>query len=678
MTSCNSKRKSRGSVLLLVLAVTLGIITAIVIFSISYVRLTGTQSQQKSAIEAASLAAARELSKIVIDTPQFGFIGLSDSAPNGINTASGDGYDNSVHSINTLMGTTLLDYLIGEEIGAAYGGDEIKLMARQDLDSLKTAASLLMTVLNSSVTPTGSGIDKNGATVRPYQEALNAYNSNRINMAGNSSLAANSLQLSLGGLSDGAPTNVRTPTGWSSSWPSNIATNQRYKSYTTITRNGINWVFAGIGEDVKLVDINKFQTTVSGLPYQFGTIVRAQATQDVNDNSTIRSIRSVACAQPASVYDPLPAPGALVVSYPDGPPGPSPTFSCAHTKFADLTSSSGCLNNGDDSSDVLTASNGNGDYPVNSTSSLVNGSSSWPLDSVDTNHLAHNACKVAFYDWLRRGGTKVNVGAILPQVFMQSFLPVPNDISWSSAMQTGPIPVPAPQIPGGVAHVWRFRANGDIEYFRKTVNPLNFSVVSENQLCMESLSCIKNSAVEKTVGVYLGPAYNGTAGFVKFKHTYDLYIRDHGRNPGQTSGGNQHRGEPMLDPAINSKILPNSRIKIAANANNGYFEGDTISYQNIGAKKKSESPPIGGGAVPLVGKQNDFAHKFGGTPPAPAVIDTTPGKYRSFSYGSGLRPTYQTNGTLAEIRFRRQVDAWTIDSDGNIMFFDSGYVQLKP
>jgi len=669
-------RKSKGSVLLLVLAVTLGVITAIIIFSISYVRLTGTQSQQKSAIEAAALAAAREMSKIVVDTPQFGFIGLSDSAPNGSNTSSGDGYDNSVHSINTLMGTTLLDYLIGEDIGSAFGGDEVKIMARQDLESLKTATALLMTALNGSITSTGSGTDKNGSTVRPYQEALNAYGSNRVNMAGSSSLASGSLQLSLGGLTGGAPTNVRVPTGWSSSWPSNIATNERYKSYTTITRDGINWVFAGIGEDVKLVDINKFQATVTGLPYQFGTIVRAQATQDVNDNGTIRSVMSVACAQPASVYDPLPAPGSLVVSYPDGPPGPAPLFAaCAHTRFADLTSSTGCLNDGDDSSDVLMAFGG--DYPVDGTTSLGNGSGSWPLDSVDNNHKASNVCKVAFYDWLRRGGTKVNVGAVRAKVFLQSFNPFPNPVSWPSSLQGTPIPLPTLPIPGGVAHGWRFRADGDIDYFRKNVNPMNFSVVSEGQLCMESLSCIKNAAPEQISPVFLGAAYNGTLGYVKFKQTYDLYCRDHGRVLGRTSGG-KHSGEPMIDPTLNSRMLNKSQIKLALNSKAGSSVGATYIYTSAGAKKKSESPPIGGGAVPLVGKQNDFAHKFGGTPPAPAVIDTVPSKYRMFSSGSGLRPTYQTNGTVAEIRFRRQVDAWTVDSDGNVMFFDSGYIQLKP
>lgn len=662
------KRSSQGSVLLLVLAVTLGIITAIVIFSISYVRLSGTQSQQKSAIEAAALAAARELSKIVVDTPQFGYIGLSDSAPNGTSTASGDGYDNSVHSINTIMGTTLLDYLIAEDIGPANGGDEIKILARQDLDNLKTAAASLMTALNDSITPTGSGLDKNGATVRPYQEALNSYNNNRMNMAGNSSMAAGSFQLSLGAITGGAPTNVHTPTGWSGSWPSTIATNQRYKSYTTINHDGVDWVFAGIGEDVKLVDLNKFQTTVSGLPYQFGTIVRAQATQNINDNGTTRSVMSVACAQPASVYDPLPAPGALVVSYPDGPPVDYLLFNCGQSKFADLVSSTGCLSGGDDNSDVLTAFGG--DYPVDSTSALVNGSSAWPLDSVDTNHKAHNACKVAFYDWLRRGGTKVDVGAVKTGVFLQPFGPAPGMIGWPSSGLGG-------TIPGGVAHVWRFRANGDIEYFKKTVTPLNFAVVSHNQLCIESLSSVKNAAALHIVPVYLGPAYNGTGGFVKFKDTFDMYIRDNGRILGGTTGG-KHNGEPMLDPAINSLRNVKNNIRIALGDASGSFTGDMLFSSGVGAKKKSEGPPIGGGAVPLVGKQNDFAHKWGGTPPAPAVIDTAPGKYRTFTSGSGMRPTYQTNGTVAEIRFRRQVDAWTVDSDGNIMFFDSGYVQLKP
>ena len=111
------KRASQGSVLLLVLAVTLGIITAIIIFSISYVRLSGTQSQQKSAIEAAALSAARELSKIVVDTPEFGFIGLSDWSPNGTYTSSGRGYDNlrwEAHACELYAGSDSVSDLLPE------------------------------------------------------------------------------------------------------------------------------------------------------------------------------------------------------------------------------------------------------------------------------------------------------------------------------------------------------------------------------------------------------------------------------------------------------------------------------------------------------------------------------------------------------------------------------------
>ncbi len=207
------RRSPKGNVLILILAVTLGVITALIIFMMSYVRLMGTQSEQKTAIEAAALAAARELSKMVVNTPQYGYVGLSDSAPNGNGTVVGDGYDTSVHSINTLLGTTLVDYLVAEDIGSLRGGDELKELARQDLTNARTAATTLMTALNSAITPAGTGTDKNGAIVRPYQEALNAYNSNQIRMAGGSNYVAGSLQLQLGAITGGAPTNVRLPVG---------------------------------------------------------------------------------------------------------------------------------------------------------------------------------------------------------------------------------------------------------------------------------------------------------------------------------------------------------------------------------------------------------------------------------------------------------------------------------
>ncbi len=657
------RRKQKGNVLILILAVTLGIITALIIFMMSYVRLMGTQSEQKTAIEAAALAAAREMSKIVVNTPQFGYVGLSDSAPNGNGTVVGDGYDTSVHSINTLLGTTLVDYLVGEDIGNVRGGPEIRELARQDLNNARTAAATLMTALNNSITSSGTGTDKNGAVVRPYQEALNAYNSNQIRIAGSSNYVAGSLQLQLGAITGGAPTNVRLPVGWSGSWPSSQTANGRYKSYTTFSRGGNNWVFAGIDETVKLLDPNKWVPSIGSLPYEFDTIVRAQATQNVNDNGTTRSIMSAAVAQPASVYDPLPAPGALVAAYPDGPP----TGACLQNQLADLLLDSGCMNDGDDDCDILTCTNG--DYPVDGGSSLVASPGLWPLGSLDPNKKAHNACRVALYDWLRRGGTKVNVGAVRGAIDT-NWGGAPGNVPWTAA-GTGS------GIPGGVAYIYRFASNGDVTFQSKPIKPLKYYVVGERQVIFESLEVLTNGApsVLKVTGINLGPKHGDVVGEAWFETKYDLYLRDFGRILGSTSGG-KHAGEPIDDDLVAIRKTDPNAIKLAHSTNSGAGTCPIVYCSGMGAKTKSQSPPPGLGAIPIVSPQNDFAYVWGGTA---AAVDTNATKYKTYaSGGNGLRQTYQRNGTVAEIRLRRQVDVYIVDTEtGSSIKIDNGYVQLK-
>ncbi|MDX2106544.1 MAG: hypothetical protein SFY67_09085 [Candidatus Melainabacteria bacterium] len=668
-------RSPKGNMLVLILAVTLGIITALVIFMMSYVRLMGTQSEQKTAIEAAALAAAREMSKIVVNTPQFGYVGLSDSAPNGTDTQSlsgysTDGYSTSVHSINTLLGTSLVDYLVAEDIGPTRGGTEMKELARQDLSSARSAADALLTALQASITPTGSGKDKDGNTVRPYQEALNAYNSNSMRIAGSSSYVNGSLQLSLGAINGGAPTNVRLPVGWSSSWPAAQTANGRYKSYTTFSRGGNDWVFAGIDETVKLIDPTKFVASASGLPYQHATILRAQATQSINDNGTTRNIQSSACAQPASVYDPLPCPGALVASYPDGPP----TGACTHRHLSDLVLDSGCMNDGNDDCDILTSNSG--DFPVDG-GSLIYNSALWPLGSLDPNHKAHNACKIAIYDWLRRGGTKVNIGAV-KNAIDQDWGAAPGMVAWA--------PAGGGSIPGGIAYIYRFATNGDVTFQAKTIKPQKYYVVGEKQVIMESLEVLTNGApsVHKVSNINLGPAYPGSTGEAWFETNYDMYLRDFGRTLGRSSGG-KHAGEPIDDPLVAHKAPDNSAgIKVACSSLSGNAICPAVFSGGLGAKTKSQGPPAGLGAVPLIGPQNDFAYVWGGATPS---LDPSISKYKTYAAGgAGLRQTYQTNGTVAEIRFRRQVDVYiqstTTDPDTGAttttsVKVDDGYVQLK-
>ena len=99
MRSGQKKTRTRGNTLVLIVAV-MAILIAILLFALGYTRLVGSNQEQKTAIEAASLAAAKEISRIVINDPNFGFISLSDAAPVGKSTAAGDNYfmlDRSAH-----------------------------------------------------------------------------------------------------------------------------------------------------------------------------------------------------------------------------------------------------------------------------------------------------------------------------------------------------------------------------------------------------------------------------------------------------------------------------------------------------------------------------------------------------------------------------------------------------
>ena len=268
------------------------VILALCLFGLGYLRILGSSSEQKTAIEAAALAAAREISNIVIDTPEFGYVGISDSAPIGTVTQAGDTFYTPVHSINTLIGTARLDLIIADQLGVP----ELEELALTDLTAAKLRAAELVGVIAGSITPSGSAQDKHGNTITPYVSAETAYQQNQVRMTGASNYVAGSLSLTLGALNTPGLTNVPIPNPPSAD-PSLSTSNTlagNYKSYINIPYNGQNFVFAGIGDAVRIVDPNQF-TTAPSLPYFYRTIIRAEAQQNVTDsglgkNSTIRAV----------------------------------------------------------------------------------------------------------------------------------------------------------------------------------------------------------------------------------------------------------------------------------------------------------------------------------------------------------------------------------------------------
>ncbi|HMP54901.1 MAG TPA: hypothetical protein PKD05_25345, partial [Candidatus Melainabacteria bacterium] len=79
-------KKSRapgGNMLILITAAIVGIMIGLMIFGLGFVRLLGTSQEQRTAIEAAALAAARDCTRICIPTAEVGWVSLSDYVPNG-------------------------------------------------------------------------------------------------------------------------------------------------------------------------------------------------------------------------------------------------------------------------------------------------------------------------------------------------------------------------------------------------------------------------------------------------------------------------------------------------------------------------------------------------------------------------------------------------------------------
>ncbi len=661
-------RRRHGNVLILIIAIVFVIVT-IALFAIGYVRIFGSSSEQKTAIEAAALAAARDMSKIVIEDPDFGFVGLSDAAPTGSLTTAADNFYTSVYSINTLIGTARLDYLIASQADLVAAAPEWKILAKQDLEKAKVAASKLITKLKNAIKPGGTAVDRNGVPVKPHASALAAYKANGIRMTGSSNYVEESLKLELGIAKD-LVTNVSVPQPETAdgTLDNNNTAGGFYKAYVNMPLAGVNFVFAGIGDAIRIVNPDRWQTTDPDLPYQFPTIVKAEAQQKVNtDAHGSHVLSSVACAQPASVYNPRPAPGALTLSFPDGVPDGAEAIQ----KPLDLYS--GFLQESSDTSNFLAATSG--DYPVTSGSQLSDSSTSWPLSSTDPDILAGSVCKLAIYDWIRRAGTKANIDSIVGMHYTQ-FIPQGANVSWPPPPDTA-----SGSIPCGVAHVYRFDTDGVIYYESAEIKPSKYWVISDKQNFVECFTAIKNGASKfevKPVDLTiipaippLIPAVEIKAGIAEFTPIYDMYARIYSRRYGSLGG--RHRGEPMdndFDDLLSSAHQSNGR--------GGFVSGNAV-FSGYGAEKNSSVPPlppVGIGALPTISPQGDFAFRW--QFPINLLgpdVDRAGGKYRKFNEGgSGMRSTYEEDGSVADIRFRRLIRGRDLLST---VFGTKGYVGKK-
>ncbi|MBP9091139.1 hypothetical protein KBI23_08925 [bacterium] len=643
------KRPESGSMLVFGTAITIAIVAVLAFFSLSYVRLLGSSSEQRTAIEAAALAAARDLSMIAVNTDEYGWISLSDSAPIGSLTVAPDQFYVPVRGINTILGTLRLDLIIATELN----DNALKEMIKADIVNAKSAQAKLGTELNKAMAAGYKAKGINGQDIDVYGDAQNAYTSNQIRMTGASNYVANSLKLSLGGINNGGVTNTPIPSpAAKANVPSSQQQNNCYLSYMDIPTDGESFVFAGIGSSIKLMDPKQWTVTVAGLPYQVATIVKAEADQHVTDtqNPAGYNIHAIACAQPANVVDPKPTPGALTFSFPDGMPpeilGPGTLLTNAQ-----INSNNNCTYQ----------TSVNGDYPLGKPATRLD-DTSWPY-ACDSH--SGNVFRKSLTDWWRRAGTKLNIAsatAMLNDPANNFWRPTGADnVDWITEAVLGDTQLyNLGPIPRGYIHIYRVDpSTGLVSYAHEGLTPTNYSVAGENQMYSENIDAITKSAVGKqTVGPFTFPGTLKPGGLtndnkVTLLDNFDLYIRDQVCQPGMNQGG-MHAGEPMDFDKV---------VMLQKNNNHNYSHD--LGGSGLGAAKPPAVKPAG--LPPAITDQSDFAEKSG-FPDA---------EYNTYEAGPGtdsVRPTYKDNGMAVDVRFRRQVETGSLSA---LLGFKIGYVGHK-
>jgi hypothetical protein len=530
------RRRARHGNVTILAAASILIIAAILMFALYYVSHLGNTGAQHTAIEAAALAAAGDVGRIVIKDDRFGLVSLCDAPPAaGSATLAADNYFTQVKSINEIIGTCRVDCIIADAIQEPF----LKTLAEDDLTYVKnTTIPTLTNTINTSLTGGSGGgsggggnqtsvtqrpVDVNGNAVDAYTDAVNIYRQNEI--AGTRFI---SMSLSFGGLRNGGVrTNIPIPSVAGNVTDNNGSSNSLngyYLSDVNIKYGNDDFVFNAVGKQAALVDANKFTTTVPSVPYQNPGVVLVTAQQEFYEQGHTAVQTFTAAAAPGSDSHP-PAAGAVMVSFPDGrmPEINKPTD--LFGGYAQMSAKS---------ADLATATLSYGDYPTDQNSQLDTpswpGPASWQTGSAPCAEVA----LMAFYDWLRCGGSHVQVadpssagnsnGQRISGVYSaltstwdspQGSPPfgtaggnpnIPSQVQWIAhapvrAIQTARLPA-GPNwspimnppsnlttyaganqwIPGGICHVYQFLSDGSVAYQAHKQTPQPYLVVAEGQL----------------------------------------------------------------------------------------------------------------------------------------------------------------------------------------------------
>jgi hypothetical protein len=346
-----------------------------------------------------------------------------------------------------------------------------------------------------------------------------------------------------------------------------------------------------------------FTVSPGSVPYFIPTIVKAEADHMIVSAGSggTNIVHAVACAQPANVHDPRPAPGALTLSFLSG-------------KLAEMGQPLSLIDDPLMAGETLKIKTSiGGDTPGGGTltpSTLPPYGSSMP---------APQGMSTGFYDWIRRAGTKADIRAT------KNFM--------TTAFKPG-----ITDTVGGV-NVYTWNSDGTIKYVQLTNIGTRNVVVSDLQGFVE------------TSGVY--NSSNGSS--------YEVTATDECRQPGRMRGG-RHGGEPLVDAVVQAAagmpgdIIAGDRDDFGTNiaglaslllmivVSSGLFAVGTQRNSKV-MRRLAAVVLLAGTCASSLGLLT--ACGGGGSPP-PVVVTTT------VTGGRVPRSTYTSNGIVVDVTFKKK------------------------
>jgi hypothetical protein len=313
-------RNKRGAAILL-LALLLG--CSLLVFAslsgASLIRYFAVHRHAEAAVEAASLAAARELSAAVVADPDCGYIALSDFAPSGATTLlAEDGKPVPVIGINTLTATARVSMLVAKHLN----NEEYLRLARLDSTRARAAQRRLVEALKLCLRQDPRApLNKDGKPVLPLTAARREFSAAMKSTGSLEQISIKSIELDLGSLVEGGITNTPLPIVSDKVDLDNCrGQNGFYSAFVDCPVIDESFVFAAVGAQPALVSKKSFMVD-AGRSTMPSSIIRAKVSLALKaeGDKTFSQVNVAACAAPYSLSDRAAA-GVMVVGLPDGTP----------------------------------------------------------------------------------------------------------------------------------------------------------------------------------------------------------------------------------------------------------------------------------------------------------------------------------------------------------------------